>query len=151
MTLQKMGAIIMTTGQKIKKLRETNQLTQMQMAEKMHISANTYGRLERGETKMTENRLEQVAEIFNVDMAQILSTPEDKLILLVAESTWSDKSNVINYGSNDVELEQEIEKLKLSLNHKDEIIQEKEKMITKLEQEVVMLKDIIELLKLKLR
>ncbi len=141
----------MTTAQKIKKLMETNQLTQMQMAEKMHISANTYGRLERGETKMTENRLEQVAEIFNVDMAQILSTPEDKLILLVAESTWSDKSNVINYGSNDVELEQEIEKLKLSLNHKDEIIQEKEKMITKLEQEVVMLKDIIELLKLKLR
>ncbi len=141
----------MTTGQKIKKLRETNQLTQMQMAEKMHISANTYGRLERGENKMTENRLEQVAEIFNVDMAQILSTPEDKLNLLVAESTWSDKSNVINYGSNDVELEQEIEKLKLSLNHKDEIIQEKEKMITKLEQEVVMLKDIIELLKLKLR
>lgn len=142
-----MGDFLMTTGQKIKKLRETSQLTQNQMAEKMHISPNTYGRLERGETKMTEHRLEQVAEIFNVDMAQILSTPEDKLILLVAESTWSDRSNVINYGSNDIELEQEIEKLKLSLSHKEEIIQEKEKMIEKLEQEVDMLKDIVNLLK----
>lgn len=133
----------MTTGQKIKKLREVHQLTQDQMAQKMHISPNTYGRLERGETKMTEQRLEQVAKILNVDAAKILSIPEDKVIFLATENTLTEceNSQVICYQPNhDIELKIEIEKLKLALELKDNLLAEKDKRISILEELVQQLK-----------
>lgn len=137
----------MTTGQKIKKLREVNQLTQEQMAEKMHISPNTYGRLERGETKMTEQRLEQAAKILNVEAAQILSIPEDKIVFLANNLTLTEcensceNSQVIYYQPNyDVELKSENEKLKLALEFKDSLLAEKEKRIAILEDLVQQLK-----------
>lgn len=137
----------MTTGQKIKKLREVNQLTQEQMAEKMHISPNTYGRLERGETKMTEQRLEQAAKILNVEAAQILSIPEDKIVFLASNLTLTEcensceNSQVIYYQPNyDVELKSENEKLKLALEFKDSLLAEKEKRIAILEDLVQQLK-----------
>lgn len=133
----------MATGQKIKKLREVHQLTQDQMAQKMHISPNTYGRLERGETKMTEQRLEQVAKILNVDAAKILSIPEDKVIFLATEATLTEceNSQIIYYQPNhDIELKIEIEKLKLALELKDNLLAEKDKRISILEELVQHLK-----------
>lgn len=140
----------MTTGQKIKKLRETNQLTQNEMADKMHISTQTYGRLERGETQMTEHRLEQIANILNVDMAKILTTPEDKIILLVTENTWSDQhhGHAINYCPNhDIELQKEIEKLQSIIENQKQLLAEKDKVILSKDEQILLLQELLKQIK----
>lgn len=121
----------MTTNQKMKKLREASNMTQSDMAKKMNIATNTYGRLERGETQMSERRLKQVSEIFNTDAAKILSTPTDRIVLLVTENTVTESEstlNTINYYGNG-ELQVQNEKLQLILDGKEKELAEKEKLL----------------------
>lgn len=123
----------MTTNQKMKKLREASNMTQSDMAKKMNIATNTYGRLERGETQMSERRLKQVSEIFNTDAAKILSTPTDRIVLLVTENTVTENENntnlnTINYYGNG-ELQVQNEKLQLMLAGKEKELAEKEKLL----------------------
>ncbi|RRD88749.1 helix-turn-helix domain-containing protein [Conchiformibius steedae] len=121
----------MTTNQKMKKLREASNMTQSDMAKKMNIAINTYGRLERGETHMSERRLKQVSEIFNTDAAKILSTPTDRIVLLVTENTVTESEstlNTINYYGNG-ELQVQNEKLQLILDGKEKELTEKEKLL----------------------
>lgn len=97
----------------------------------MCIHTNTYGRIERGETKMTEHRLSQVAGIFNVDVADILTTPEDKVIFLIAENQLSENNGNINLDYvNEMnhynDTESEVQLLKEKIHHLNTLLEEKE-------------------------
>lgn len=49
----------MNVHEKIRKLRETKHWSQEEMAEKMSMSLNGYAKIERGETKLHLDKLEQ--------------------------------------------------------------------------------------------
>lgn len=146
----------MTTGNKIKTLREAKHLTQEQMAQKMHIHANTYGRIERGETKMTEHRLAQIADIFNVNMIDILNTPEEKIIFLISENQVSDNVGNINFGytnemnhCNDAQpeiqyLNQEINYLNTLLKEKELRLKEKDGVIELQKEQIILLQRLLD-------
>ena len=49
-------------GEKIRKIRELKGLKQSNLAEKLGLTMNGYGKIERGETTITLERLEQISE-----------------------------------------------------------------------------------------
>ncbi|MCA0237570.1 MAG: helix-turn-helix domain-containing protein [Bacteroidetes bacterium] len=47
-------------------------LTQQDMAERLNISAEAYGKIERGKTRIYLERLKQISAIFGLDTTQII-------------------------------------------------------------------------------
>lgn len=60
--------------QKIRFLREQKKLRHEDMAERMGISGSTYGRLEAGDTKMSIERLQQIAQVLDVSVDELLNS-----------------------------------------------------------------------------
>jgi transcriptional regulator with XRE-family HTH domain len=60
----------MQLGNKIRKIRDLKGLKQEDIAEKLNITAQAYGKIERNETKLDVDRLAQIAEILGM-------TPDD--------------------------------------------------------------------------
>ncbi len=124
----------MKIQEKIRVLREARDWSQEEMATKLNMSTNGYAKIERGETKASFPKLEQIAEIFDVELMELLSYGEKHVYLINDNS--DNGCNII--GSP--ELAFEIQKLQLVTNHKDEIIGNQK-------QEIAYLKEMIELLK----
>jgi transcriptional regulator with XRE-family HTH domain len=61
------------TGTRIKKIREFRSYTQEHMAEKLDISQNTYSKIENGMSKLSTDRLEQIANVLDVPVDSILN------------------------------------------------------------------------------
>lgn len=57
----------------IKKVRKIKCLTQDYLAAKLHISQNAYSKIELGHSKLTVERLYQIAAILEVQVTQLLS------------------------------------------------------------------------------
>lgn len=127
----------MSVNEKIRMVREMNQWSQEEMAEKMNMSTNGYAKIERGETKLNLHKLEQIAQIFNIDVLELMNSEGKGVFLLMNEN-----GNNTNYYGNNENLTAEIEKLKLTIAHKDEMLAQKN-------EEISALKEIISLLKKK--
>ena len=56
---------------KIRVMREINQWTQEEMAEKLEMSSNGYAKIERGQSSINVDKLKQIAQIFNRPLAKI--------------------------------------------------------------------------------
>jgi transcriptional regulator with XRE-family HTH domain len=63
-----------TVADRIKKLRELKNLTQEHMANELGVSQNTYSRLETESTKITIDRLEEIASILEVPVEMLLKS-----------------------------------------------------------------------------
>lgn len=57
---------------KIKEIRQRKNFSQSYMAEKMNIALLNYGKLERGVTELSVKRLYEIAEILEVNVAELL-------------------------------------------------------------------------------
>lgn len=108
------------TKDRIKTLREERHLSQEQVAEQMGISPNSYGKLERGETKLTLEKLEQIAHIFDMDIVELINN-EEKISYQVTH--YGTGTNAFNFENSEQELLKENEKLLLIVAHKDELIE----------------------------
>lgn len=120
---------------KIRMMRELRQLSQEDMAEKMNMSPSGYAKIERGETRLQYDKLVQIAQIFNVSLSDLVDN--DKGVIFFMNKNGNNTS--ANYYSGDHSIMFEIEKLKLQLIYKDELLAQKEK-------ELEMLRKMISLL-----
>jgi len=66
----------MELHEKIKFFRLSKNLTQTYLAEQLGIDTGNYSRLERGETKLTLDRLSKIAEILEIDLNVFLAEHE---------------------------------------------------------------------------
>jgi len=66
----------MEIGQKIKKIRELRNYSQDYMAERLGISQVSYSRIEKGQTKLDLQRMQQIAAVLEVDPVMLLSFDE---------------------------------------------------------------------------
>ncbi|HZY36588.1 MAG TPA: helix-turn-helix transcriptional regulator [Mucilaginibacter sp.] len=64
----------------IRKIREFKNYTQDYLAVKLHISQNAYSKIELGYSSITLVRLLQIAEILEVDLADLIDTESDDLL-----------------------------------------------------------------------
>lgn len=105
----------MKLHEKIKLMRTVKGWSQEETAEKINMSSNAYGCIERGETCPNLKRLEQIAKMFGVGMEELVS---DKGILNVG----MDNSNFSNWYSNPtseqlIELQIKLEKATLEIDY----------------------------------
>jgi len=67
----------------IRKIRESKSYTQDYIAVKLAISQNAYSKIELGYTKITVERLFQIAQILDVDPIDLISLNEDTSLHVV--------------------------------------------------------------------
>ena len=70
----------MNIGQNIRTIRELKNLTQVYVARRMGISANAYSKIERGQTNISTERLQQVATALGTTAALILNFNGEELL-----------------------------------------------------------------------
>ncbi|MBK8443294.1 MAG: helix-turn-helix transcriptional regulator [Sphingobacteriales bacterium] len=68
-------------GEKIKKIRELKGLTQEYIAEKLNVSPQAYGKIERNETRLDVERLQQIAKILEVSTEFISNFDERQIFI----------------------------------------------------------------------
>ncbi len=129
----------MEVHEKIRVMREVNQWTQEDVAEKLGMSANGYSKIERGLSKPNLEKLQQIANIFNIDVIELIDTKDKGFTYIVGDNNSQTNSNNSHYSSDET-LSAEIEKLKLIIKHKDELLAEKEREINTLNDLVQALK-----------
>ena len=123
----------MKIHQKIRFMRESKDWSQEEMAAKLNMSVNGYSKIERGETKAHIQKLEQISGVLEMNLMELMFFGEKYVI--------GDTNNGCIIASTK-ELISEIEKLQLTITHKDEII-------CHLKQEAIHLNELNELLKTK--
>lgn len=112
----------MNINEKIRLFRENLQLSQEDMANKLSMSTKGYAKIERGETRVNFERLEQILSVFNVDIYELLTYGEKGQIYINAGDNNTNSN--ISVGGCDTE------KLNLILSHKDELLKLKEEIIS---------------------
>lgn len=115
---------------KIRIMREINQWSQEEMAEKLDMSTTGYAKIEHGKTNLTLDKLSQIAQIFNIDVVELITKNDKSFFFSVCDNT-----NNTTYIGSDQALIMENEKLKLLLQSR--------------ESEIATLKELIEVLKTK--
>jgi len=131
----------MSVNEKVRLFRELNQWSQEEMAERMNMSVAGYAKIERGETNISLHKLKQIASVLEIDLLDLVSTHDSGVILVGGENNQNHFRN--NYYGNQV-AELEVEKLKLELKHKDELLKQREN-------ELETLRDIVNLLKQQMK
>ena len=134
----------MKINEKIRQWREQHQLSQENMADKLGMSVTGYAKIERGEVRSNLPRLEQISEVFDMDICELLSYGETEKVYFnnsVTESTNSNNSNNFLFAVGNDNLEKAIQQLQLIISHKDELLAQKDKIILGLEREIALLRN----------
>ncbi len=118
-------------------MREARNWSQEEMATKLNMSTNGYAKIERGETKASIPKLEQISEILEMELMELLSFGEKQVLCLIGENNSNNGCNII--GSSK-ELAVEIQNLQLAISHKDEVIEYQKREIAYLQDMLAMLK-----------
>ena len=118
-------------GNKIKNIRELKNFTQEYMADKLEISQAAYSKLEKGDLKMSQDKLNKIAEILDVNLEDIKDF-DNKRILNSYNSIKGNNSN-ITYSNQDIILIRKLYEDKINLL---------EKLIQKQEEEIKNLKNL---------
>lgn len=147
----------MLINEKIRTLRELNHFSQEEMANKLAMSTNGYAKIERGERRLDLPKLEEIANVLGMDLLELINFDVEKAVNLINESKQSiiyqiNKDNTQHtYFNGTEELTNEIEKLKLIIAHKDELLAQKERELQQLHEqknrEIALLQDLIDALK----
>ncbi|MCF2221004.1 helix-turn-helix transcriptional regulator [Chryseobacterium sp. PS-8] len=121
-------------GNKIKNIRELKNLTQEYVAEKLDISQAAYSKLESGETKVSKEKLAQIAEALEVTPEDIKSFDSKKYFNNVGNvegdnSNSYNESIVIGMGTEEIELIKKLYEDKFALM--EELMKQKDKELEK--------------------
>ncbi|MEK8017307.1 MAG: helix-turn-helix transcriptional regulator [Candidatus Parabeggiatoa sp.] len=127
----------MKLNEKIRFMRQSKGWSQEETADKLQMSVSGYANIERGETDVKISRLENIAEVFEIDLLELLNFAE-KNTFYFEGSNQQILQNVkqVSFATN----QHELEKAQLLLKEKNE-------RIKSLEQQIEQLKEINQLLK----
>jgi transcriptional regulator with XRE-family HTH domain len=123
----------MAVHEKIRLLRQLKGWSQEEAASKLEMSPNGYGSIERGETDVNLSRLEQIAALFGIKLADLLELNEKNVFNLAGSNNDQSHWHIGSCSPEFMQLKVELEKLQLLVEQKDK--------------EVAYLKEIIDLLK----
>jgi transcriptional regulator with XRE-family HTH domain len=124
----------MEVHEKIRFLRESKDWSQEAMADKLNMSVSGYSKIERGGTKVSISKLKRIAEVFGIDIMELMSLGEKNVYFV----NVGDSNNGYSVISSSSELTLENQKQKL-------IIELKDKELAMKDREIVYLKELLEL------
>lgn len=107
---------------KIKQIRELKNITQEHIATELGLSTRAYSKIESGETQLTINRLNEISRILNIDPIELLGFDDRQV--------FNNCKQEGNIGINHINLP-------------EKLIQQYEKTIQVLEDEVKLLKTLL--------
>jgi transcriptional regulator with XRE-family HTH domain len=107
---------------KLKQLRELKNFTQEYMANQLGLSTRAYSKIETGETQLTINRLNEIAEILGIDPIEILGFDHQNI--------FNNCTQEGNIGINHI-------------NIPEKLLEQYEKRIQQLESEILFLRTLI--------
>ena len=110
------------------------------MAEKLNMSLNGYAKIERGETKLYLDKLEQIAQVFDIDVVELMQS-DGKNICFQIESPLGS----VYQGGGETQLLIEIERLKLALSHANEKEELLKKLLEQKDSEIKALKNLVKM------
>lgn len=140
----------MAINDKIKDLRVANGFTQEEMAEQLDISLNGYRNLEKGVSKVDWDKLIQIAQIFKIDLLQLVEAEQKGLVIQQNISFGNEVSERDNLNKNYADgsgLTSELEKKDLIIEHQQETIEHQKEMLKQKDNEISMLKEMLEMYK----
>ena len=68
----------MQLNEKLRFMRHLKKWSQEEVAHRLNLSASAYGSMERGETKLSFPRLEEIAKVFEIELAELIDFNEKK-------------------------------------------------------------------------
>jgi transcriptional regulator with XRE-family HTH domain len=134
----------MKTFEKVKFMRQLKGYSQEDIAEKLGMSVKGYSDIERGKTNLQMNRLEEIAQILEIDIFELLSFGEKSVFCQNIQTVQKNDQN--NFLGNS---QAQIEKYQLIVEQKDKEISLLNTQINQLNEQVLQLKEIIALMKAK--
>ncbi len=130
----------MLTREKIKLLRHSRKWSQEYIAEKLGISPNGYGAIERGDSQITLEKLEKIAQLLEVPLSDLTDDSGNNVFNLTGTTNHNNfQSNV--YSQECVEIKHELEKQLLINASKSKKIAMKNDEITALKKIISLLED----------
>ena len=125
------------TGQKLRLFREFRNYSQEYVAEKLGITQTAYSRIENNQTKVTADRLSQLADILNVPISELLSDKEPVIQCNypsspVQEGHWRELSENIKQHYELV-ISSKDEKIAFLVNEISELRDERDRMMRLIE------------------
>lgn len=108
-----------TIGERIRRLRQSRDYTQDNMAAELDITPGAYAKIERGETDPSATRLLRIAEILGVDVTSFFK--DNTVATQVQQATYqpygaASKEELEQLTQLVRQLSQEMEKLKKQIN-----------------------------------
>lgn len=135
MRTQQKVVIKVKIHEKIRILREEKQWSQEEFAAKLGLSVNGYRKIERGETRLNIPRLQQLADVFEMDILELMQNDNTMFYQINNES-----DNCVNVSFDHSQiLQAKIDKLELINAHQAELLVQKERELEAL-REIVRLK-----------
>ncbi len=125
-------------------MRQLKGYSQEDIAEKLGMSVKGYSDIERGKTNLQMNRLEEIAQILEIDIFELLSFGEKSVFCQNIQTVQKNDQN--NFLGNS---QAQIEKYQLIVEQKDKEISLLNTQINQLNEQVLQLKEIIALIKAK--
>jgi transcriptional regulator with XRE-family HTH domain len=123
----------MKVQEKIRFARELKNLSQEEVASKLGMSTTGYAKIERGQTKANIQKLEKIAEVLEIDLMELLVFGEKNVTFLIADNNSNSNSIMQSEnGANDMIFK--IDKLEMTVRYQQEMLNHKDKEITRLEE-----------------
>lgn len=132
-------------GFKIRQFRTMKGWSRQQAADKLNLSLAGYGCIERGEIDMSVTRLVEIAEIFEIVLADLLGLNEQAVFNFTGIHNKS--KGCYNYQLNSTSDEVKELIFKNDLEKFQLLLQEREKEVKNLREQITQLKEINQLLK----
>ena len=139
----------MKIHEKIHFIRQQKRWSQGDMANKLGLSVNGYANIEQGKTDIQMSRLEQIAEVFELDLFELLTFGEKTILWFNGNNSpigdFSQAGSQINVQG----VSKANEKIFFELQRANLIIEQRDKEVEYLKQQIADLREMMRLLKEK--
>ena len=137
-------SVDLNLAERIKFMRNFYGWSQEQMAEKLQLATSSYAKIERGQSDVTFSKLQQIVEIFGIELSDLFKLNEKNVFNIIGNSDThaisSSISSINIYTCDAAKFQHENEKLKF-------IVEQKDKEINLLQQHLNELREVISLFK----
>jgi transcriptional regulator with XRE-family HTH domain len=100
-------------GEKVRRLREIKGMKQESVAQELGMTTNGYGKIERGESSITLERLEQIARVLEMSPLDILRFDEKTVYHIQNMNSSAPQGVVNNYAATEKERALMLEQIKM--------------------------------------
>ena len=133
-------SVDLNLAERIKFMRTFYGWSQEQMAEKLQLATSSYAKIERGQSDVTFSKLQQIVEIFGIELSDLFKLNEKNVFNIICSTDVHEVSSINIYTCDAAKFQHENEKLKF-------IVEQKDKEINLLQQHLNELREVISLFK----